>query len=92
MCWHICNNCNGAYARPCIMFVPNDDATGLTGCPYHIYEETNEDLRPACWIALKAEEVKKYIQNNKWFEKDDEEVNDEEYRRTKKTRKEILEG
>lgn len=93
MCWHMCNNCNGeSTAHPCIMFVPTDDASGLTGCPYHVHGEENEESYPACWIAITAEEAKGYIEKKDWFRADDEEVDEFEYEMNKESRKRLLEG
>ena len=61
--WAVCNNCGSdAQDLPCIIWVPRDDLTGLTGCPYHVHGEENPDLYPACWVALKKKDVEDYIE------------------------------
>lgn len=86
MCWHICNNCNdvnnpdGDYGRndtPCLWFVPNVDETGLRGCPYAIPGEGDEEITPACWVAITDEEAEKIMSQPEYH--DDTMIDEDEH-------------
>lgn len=51
--------------RPCIWFIPGVNESGLTGCPYHVHGENDEDMiNPACWIAVPYEKILELVEKN----------------------------
>ena len=85
MCWHMCNSCNEKVDpdrdhtkdTPCLWHIIGVDESGLSGCPYFIHGENNEDIDPASWVAITDEEAQRFLSRPEYH--DDTCLNEEEH-------------